>query len=44
MAENGELNPIRQCFVVEGNVLLSLNEEKIWHIESMELTMLREFY
>ena len=26
MAENGELNPVRQCFVLEGNVLLSLNE------------------
>ena len=44
MAENGELNSIRQCFVLEGNVLFSLNETKIWHIESMKLTMLREFY
>ena len=26
MAENGELNPVRQCFILEGSVLLSLNE------------------
>ena len=28
MAENGELHPVRHCFVLEGNVLLSPNELK----------------
>ena len=35
MAENGELGLFPQCFVRKGNVLLSLNDSNVWHIESI---------